>query len=139
MLCNDSNPEALRSHLDCYAGMDMNWVGHNSDQFEQHLLTGQVTVNMNTGAVSGATASGVDERRMRAVLAHGALMLLAFIVFFPLGALTARHKWLAGDKVVGGTWPGTSTCCLLFGQPFQMVAMHGIDFCTCTFQILLYL
>lgn len=80
----------------------MNWVNHKSEQFEQHQLTGQVTVNMNSGAASGASASVGDERRMRAVLAHGALMLLAFIFFFPLGALMARHKWLAGDKVVRG-------------------------------------
>jgi hypothetical protein len=29
-------------------------------------------------------------------------MLLAFAALMPLGALLARHKWLAGDKAAGG-------------------------------------
>jgi hypothetical protein len=40
-----------------------------------------------------------------AAAAAGALMLLAFAALMPLGALLARHKWLAGDKTVGGLRP----------------------------------
>eukprot|EP00878_Enallax_costatus_P007997 GHUV01008364.1.p1 GENE.GHUV01008364.1~~GHUV01008364.1.p1 ORF type:complete len:267 (+),score=60.38 GHUV01008364.1:1175-1975(+) len=65
-------------------------------------MTGSVTLNLESGTASGATMTIADGRKHRAVLAHGALMLLAFIVFFPMGALAARHKWLAGDNVKGG-------------------------------------
>lgn len=85
----------------CPPGVDMNWVAHDSDSFEEHKMMGWVTLNLESGTASGATSSIADGRRHRAVLAHGALMLLAFTLFFPLGALAARHKWLAGDNVVG--------------------------------------
>jgi hypothetical protein len=33
-------------------------------------------------------------------IAHGALMLVAFVVLMPAAVIMARHKWLYGDKEV---------------------------------------
>jgi membrane protease YdiL (CAAX protease family) len=38
---------------------------------------------------------------IRAVIAHGTLMIAAFALFLPLGALLARHKWAFGRKQGG--------------------------------------
>ncbi len=38
---------------------------------------------------------------IRAVIAHGTLMIAAFALLLPLGALLARHKWAFGRKQVG--------------------------------------
>jgi hypothetical protein len=42
----------------------------------------------------------------RARIAHGALMLAAFALLMPLGALLARHKWVFGDASSGKIAPG---------------------------------
>eukprot|EP00879_Flechtneria_rotunda_P005969 GHRR01006276.1.p1 GENE.GHRR01006276.1~~GHRR01006276.1.p1 ORF type:complete len:490 (+),score=119.55 GHRR01006276.1:235-1704(+) len=79
--------------------LDLNWVADPGTEFEHHAMTGFVTVNAAAGSATATDLSGGTEST-KAVLAHGALMLLAFIVFMPLGALVARHKWLFGNKEV---------------------------------------
>lgn len=38
------------------------------------------------------------------VRAHGALMLVAFVVLMPLGVLLSRHRCVGGSVWAGATW-----------------------------------
>lgn len=98
-------------------------MAHDSPAFQTHQLTGSLTLNMQSGTTSVAAAIGAAAaaRRMRAVKAHGALMLLAFVVFLPMGILAARHKWLAGNKKVG--------IHTYFGIVCILAYQHSFSFC----------
>lgn len=78
--------------------MKLTWVGDSSTNYgpQMHAYMESLTLNAADGTATGAGASS----KLAKQLAHGALMLLAFSVFMPLGALMARHKWIMGDKEV---------------------------------------
>jgi hypothetical protein len=61
-----------------------------------HAYMELLTLNAADGTATSTSASS----KLAKQLAHGALMLLAFSVFMPMGALMARHKWIMGDKEV---------------------------------------
>jgi hypothetical protein len=87
-----------------------------------HSAAGGFTADLRPllAAASGASLAGAgaplvlqedgggghdgDSDRIR--IAHGALMLAAFALLMPLGALLARHKWLFGDAASGKVAPG---------------------------------
>jgi hypothetical protein len=98
------------------AALKLNWVGDGSTAFSgRHELTNSLTLDAVAG---GVTSSSSSSSKLRAQLAHGALMLLAFAVFMPTGALMARHKWMMGDAAVRGVWcvcAGGGACGLFGG------------------------
>jgi hypothetical protein len=64
-----------------------------------HTQMGYVNVKLaGGGATVGDNAAASMQLRYR--VAHGAMMLAAFVLLMPVAALIARHKWLFGDKEV---------------------------------------
>ncbi|WIA44627.1 hypothetical protein OEZ86_007344 [Tetradesmus obliquus] len=86
------------------AGINLNWAADDSTAFNPHALTGSMAVDLASGTASASSTEGRGGK-LAALLAHGALMLAAFAGLMPLGALAARHTWLAGDKTSGGIKP----------------------------------
>lgn len=85
-----------------HAALKLNWVADSGTSFsKEHDVTRSMTIDAAGGTVSSSSGSGGDSKLAKQ-LAHGALMLLAFTVFMPLGALMARHKWVLGDTIVSG-------------------------------------
>lgn len=57
-------------------------------------------------AADNAAAAAKRARSERARIAHGALMLAAFVLLMPTGVLLSRHKWTFGDQAASKIKPG---------------------------------
>jgi hypothetical protein len=73
------------------------WAADEGTRFVHHALAGGLTINAASGGAAIVndphSESEISSRKVGAIV-HGALMLAAFGMMFPLGALAARHKWL---------------------------------------------
>lgn len=52
------------------------------------------------GATLGDGGAATANTQLTYRVAHGVMMLAAFVLLMPAAALIARHKWLFGDKEV---------------------------------------
>jgi len=88
--------------------LNLNLVADSGTSFSQpHTLTRSLVLNVADGSLARSSSGSVGEKLVKQV-AHGVLMLLAFVVFMPTGALMARHKWVMGDKAVSRGAGGNS-------------------------------
>jgi hypothetical protein len=94
--------------------MPINWATSDSNSLQQmHTQMGYVNINLaGGGATVGDNAAASKQLSYR--VAHGAMMLAAFVLLMPGAALIARHKWLFGDKEVG---PEASSKSLVMAIP----------------------
>ncbi len=81
----------------CGTDVGLNWAVAQAPGLVTHNSQGGIVLNLVDGTAVTATTS-----KTRAAIAHGAMMIVAFAILMPLGALLARHKWLFGRKEVGG-------------------------------------
>ncbi len=95
--------------------LPMNFAVGARNALSKHIQSGSLTINLAdgtsapiTGGVGvGSGGVGVDASGATACrVAHGALMLSAFALLLPAGALVARHKWVFGDRGTGAISPG---------------------------------
>jgi hypothetical protein len=85
----------------------VNWALGDQAALLRHSRKGSVAISLGGGG-SSVTAED-DARNARAFrIAHGALMLAAFVLLMPAAVLMARHKWLFGDAEVRVTPGGGS-------------------------------
>lgn len=63
---------------------------------------GSATIDLEGGAAS-ISDNGTPANQLAYRIAHGTLMLTAFVLLMPSAVLTARHKWLFGNNKVGRT------------------------------------
>lgn len=78
----------------------MSWAWSSQSALIQHDDMGGVTLNVASGGAVAAT-DNLLQQRIRMVIVHAALMLLAFVVLMPAGVMLARHKWMFGGPKVG--------------------------------------
>ncbi|EFJ45271.1 hypothetical protein VOLCADRAFT_121209 [Volvox carteri f. nagariensis] len=69
-------------------------VEHPADGFGGGL------VDLRSGVVTELDV--VSNRRRAAVLAHGVLMTIAWVLLLPIGAMVPAHRWLFDGRQVGG-------------------------------------
>ena len=76
--------------------MPINWALNPAARgLVRHTATG--SLSLVPGGTALVNSDGDASRRLRAArIAHGVLMTFAFVLCFPMGALTARHKWGVG-------------------------------------------
>jgi hypothetical protein len=93
----------------------------------------------SAGSISD-DSSTTARRQLAYRVAHGVLMLAAFVLLMPAAALLARHKWLFGDKKVrpcytvkvcdsfqrgSRDWFRNCAARLLLGAAFITLGQHG--------------
>ncbi|KAL6753047.1 hypothetical protein V8C86DRAFT_2735981 [Haematococcus lacustris] len=89
----------------------LNWAAHYTNRLGFHALYGGAEVNPATGAVKLVRI--LDKRPY--IIAHGVLMLLAFVLLMPTAVLLARHRTLYLHKELGGKglWFQLHLACML--------------------------
>jgi len=103
----DAPGAAVVKSINPSTALPINWAISDSNSLQQmHSQMGSATIDLQGGAAvisnSGAAANQLAYR-----VAHGVMMLLAFLLLMPSAVLMARHKWLFGDKEAGtikGVW-----------------------------------
>jgi hypothetical protein len=100
-----------------------------------HSRAGSVAVRLNGGGAAILSSDDANATAFR--VAHGALMLAAFVLLMPVAVLMARHKYLFGDaKVRGGrlcTRPAeaASHCCARHAAPAATALSPTVLLCAC--------
>eukprot|EP00879_Flechtneria_rotunda_P001115 GHRR01001257.1.p2 GENE.GHRR01001257.1~~GHRR01001257.1.p2 ORF type:complete len:373 (+),score=108.40 GHRR01001257.1:1707-2825(+) len=86
------------------AALPINWALGPDNTLIQHAESGSLSLGLTTGvSMTVGDIGGGDATAVR--IAHGALMLTAFIVLIPAAVLMARHKWMCGDNKTGTISP----------------------------------
>jgi hypothetical protein len=97
-----SSVSAAASPVVLPADVHLIWAASPKVEFEQHSIFGSLGINMEASAggsalLSSGPGSAVDHA---GAIAHGVLMVLAFMVLMPGAVLAARYKWLHANKEV---------------------------------------
>jgi hypothetical protein len=85
------------------------WAVSKSGDVRKHDFQGALVLDVEARTsqvlvVGGDGQAGRRGRASAADLAHGVLMMVAFVVLMPGAVLLARHKWLFGSKKVRWGW-----------------------------------
>ena len=76
------------------------WALSKGGDVKKHDFQGSLLLNVETGMSEVQEVGKLQRTSSAADLAHGVLMLVAFVVLMPGAVLLARHKWLFGSKKV---------------------------------------
>eukprot|EP00775_Hariotina_reticulata_P009944 gene9944-10099_t len=88
------------------AALFLNWAYGYSNSLGIHAKQGSVAVILSSQSSTIISDNGgVSLSYPIAIWVHGALMLASFILLMPTAALSARHKWLAGNSQTGQIHP----------------------------------
>jgi hypothetical protein len=82
-----------------FAALPINWAYGDQNALVKHARSGSLAVGL-AGGGSTIAASDRASELTACRIAHGALMLAAFLALMPTAVLLARHKWLFGHKEV---------------------------------------
>ncbi len=85
-----------------HADIDYNWaVGPPSSPANTAWLTGQplpkhvAAGGLTFNLLTGQARKRLPEPYLPLLVTHACFLAAAFLVFFPLSALTARHRWVS--------------------------------------------
>ena len=97
-----SSISAAASPVILPADVHLIWAASPNGELEEHAIFGSLGLNMDASAggtalLSSATGAAVDPA---GAIAHGVLMVVAFIVLMPGAVMAARYKWLWANKQV---------------------------------------
>lgn len=81
--------------------LPINWALGDEAALVRHSRKGSVALVLDGGGSSVTAGDGADNATAFRI-AHGTLMLAAFVLLMPTAVLMARHKWLFGDSQVCG-------------------------------------
>jgi len=105
--------------------LPINWAISDSNSLQQmHSQMGSATIDLEGGAAS-ISDNGTPANQLAYRIAHGTLMLTAFVLLMPSAVLTARHKWLFGNNETGtikGVWFKIHMGCNIAASLLALVA-----------------